>query len=96
MACRTPDAPDDGNRRGKWRFYWNNGQLAEEGEFRGGLREGTWTAWNRDGTRKFERAYQRNVRVSQHEMALDPSKPADDATEASAPAKPPPPEPSPQ
>jgi hypothetical protein len=58
----------DGARRGTWRFWWANGQLAEEGEYRGGLREGTWTGWSRDGQRRFERVYEKNVRVSQREL----------------------------
>ena len=58
----------DGVRVRTWKFYWSNGQLAEEGEYRGGLREGPWTGWSRDGARKFERVYEKNVRVSQREV----------------------------
>jgi len=58
----------DGARTGHWRFWWSNGQLAEEGEYRGGLQEGTWQAWSRDGKRRFERTYEKNVRVAQKEL----------------------------
>jgi antitoxin component YwqK of YwqJK toxin-antitoxin module len=65
----------DGARRGKWRFWWANGQLAEEGEYRSGLKEGSWIGWSRDGKRHFERVYEKNVRVSQREVADSASAP---------------------
>jgi antitoxin component YwqK of YwqJK toxin-antitoxin module len=58
----------DGARRGAWKFWWSNGQLAEQGEYRGGLREGVWQAWSEDGGRRYERVYEKNVRVSQREL----------------------------
>lgn len=63
----------DGARLGVWRFWWSNGQLAEQGEYRGGLREGVWTAWSEDGERRYERVYEKNVRVSQRELEPAPA-----------------------
>ncbi len=69
----------DGARRGRWKFWWSNGRLAEEGEYRGGMKEGAWIAWSADGERRFERVYERNVRVSQRELPKegDPATPGE-------------------
>jgi hypothetical protein len=73
-------------RRGKWRFWWSNGQIAEEGEYKGGLKEGTWIGWSRDGKRRFERVYEKHVRVSQRELSAEESAVPFVPTPESAPA----------
>jgi antitoxin component YwqK of YwqJK toxin-antitoxin module len=35
---------------GPYRDYWLNGLLACEGQYSGGLQEGEWRFYNRDGT----------------------------------------------
>jgi antitoxin component YwqK of YwqJK toxin-antitoxin module len=39
-----------GTLEGPYRTWFASGQKREEGEYRQGKREGTWRAWNEDGT----------------------------------------------
>ncbi len=35
---------------GEWKFYWNNGNILEEGRYKNWVKDGTWKRYQEDGT----------------------------------------------
>lgn len=42
----------DGSRYGSWLKYHKNGQLQERGNFKGGIKDGLWNFFLKDGTKR--------------------------------------------
>ncbi|MCX6134862.1 MAG: hypothetical protein NTU47_13700 [Ignavibacteriales bacterium] len=50
---------ESGELEGRHVVYWpDTGEMREEGEFRGGKRQGLWQAWYRNGRSKYAREYE--------------------------------------
>lgn len=46
------------NEFGPWKYYWDNGKVLREGKYKeGGLKEGEWKEYNRDGTLSMDEFY---------------------------------------
>jgi hypothetical protein len=51
----------DGTRDGWYTSWFENGQIASAGEYRGGLKVGVWTRWHENGKRRVQAEFEGNM-----------------------------------
>ncbi|MEO6728851.1 MAG: hypothetical protein ABIM99_02920 [Candidatus Dojkabacteria bacterium] len=53
----------DGKMDGKWEWWRESGEFWQEGHFKNGSREGTWTRYGRDGNVEKIKKFKDNVEI---------------------------------
>ena len=52
----------DGERDGKWTWWYENGQKRSVNNYKNGERDGKWTHWHKNGHIKYEEYYEDTTR----------------------------------